>query len=79
MSQSRLVCNFCRLCHTYSPTLNNFQIDSSDALGTGTIMAQSIWGILRGLETFSQMLIPDGSAFHVYSTQIMDFPRFGHR
>ncbi|KAK3860960.1 hypothetical protein Pcinc_033023 [Petrolisthes cinctipes] len=55
------------------------KIDSPDAQGTGTIMAQSIWGILRGLETFSQMLIPDGSAFMVNSTQIMDFPRFGHR
>lgn len=55
------------------------KIDSPDAPGEGTIIAQKIWGILRGLETFSQLLITDASAFSVNSTQIMDFPRFNHR
>ncbi|XP_045615351.2 beta-hexosaminidase subunit alpha [Procambarus clarkii] len=55
------------------------KIDSPDAPGEGAIISHSIWGILRGLETFSQILIPDASAYYVNSTQIRDYPRFTHR
>lgn len=55
------------------------KIDSPDQPGQGIILAQSIWGILRGLESFSQLLVPDGSAYQVKSTQIRDFPRFSYR
>lgn len=55
------------------------KIDSPDQPASGTITAQSIWGILRGLESFSQLLIPDGLEYRVKSTQIQDFPRFSFR
>lgn len=55
------------------------KIDSPDEPGLGILMAQSIWGILRGLESFSQLLIPDGTAYKVEAVQIRDFPRFSYR
>ncbi|KAK7084872.1 hypothetical protein SK128_002486 [Halocaridina rubra] len=65
--------------HQYMDEQYQIKIDSSDAPGNGTIISQSIWGILRGLESFSQLLLPAGSDFNVNSTQVMDFPRFAHR
>ncbi|XP_018019404.1 beta-hexosaminidase subunit beta isoform X2 [Hyalella azteca] len=56
------------------------KIDSPDEPGVGSIVAVSVWGILRGLESLSQLLIPAGDGtYFVYATQIMDFPRFSHR
>lgn len=44
------------------------------------IVAQSVWGVLRGLETFSQIVVPiNGNRFAVRTTSIVDFPRFSHR
>ncbi|KAF5274103.1 hypothetical protein FQR65_LT04501 [Abscondita terminalis] len=44
------------------------------------LSAQSVWGILRGLETFSQLLIPTSDkALQINSTSIFDFPRYQHR
>ena len=40
----------------------------------------SVWGIIRGLETFSQLVfLTDKDKFAVRSQCITDFPRFGHR
>lgn len=46
-----------------------------------TIQSFSIWGILRGLESFSQMVVlsDDGSMLYVNLTTISDSPRFSHR
>ncbi|CAF1646697.1 unnamed protein product [Rotaria magnacalcarata] len=42
--------------------------------------AASIWGALRGLETFSQLIYPDSDLqFTINETTIYDFPRFQHR
>ncbi|KAI4469172.1 beta-hexosaminidase [Holotrichia oblita] len=43
--------------------------------------ASSIWGILRGLETFSQLLYNnnDDPNLYINATKIEDFPRFTHR
>ncbi|GLV43438.1 fused lobes [Carabus blaptoides fortunei] len=45
------------------------------------LKSKSIWGILRGLETFSQLLYlaDDGAALIINSTTIRDHPRFHHR
>ncbi|XP_070497021.1 beta-hexosaminidase subunit beta-like [Chironomus tepperi] len=45
------------------------------------LSAESIWGILRGLESFSQLLYlsPDGRTLLVNQTTIFDEPRFKHR
>nr|XP_026243573.1 beta-hexosaminidase subunit alpha [Urocitellus parryii] len=44
------------------------------------LVSHSVWGALRGLETFSQVVwrSSDG-AFFVNKTKIEDFPRFPHR
>ncbi|KAK9886306.1 hypothetical protein WA026_015816 [Henosepilachna vigintioctopunctata] len=45
------------------------------------IRSSSVWGILRGLETFSQLIYKadDTYTLIVNSTKITDFPRFSHR
>lgn len=46
-----------------------------------SIESFSIWGILRALESFSQMVVlsDDGSMLRINSTTISDSPRFSHR
>ncbi|EFA05959.1 putative beta-hexosaminidase fdl-like Protein [Tribolium castaneum] len=45
------------------------------------ISSDTIWGILRGLETFSQLiyLTDDYSCHRIGTTSIHDYPRFAHR
>ncbi|XP_050043064.1 beta-hexosaminidase subunit beta-like isoform X2 [Dermacentor andersoni] len=44
------------------------------------ISARTVWGALRGLETFSQLFYsPDGVSWVVNETVIYDEPRFPHR
>ncbi|XP_017467587.1 PREDICTED: beta-hexosaminidase subunit beta-like [Rhagoletis zephyria] len=48
--------------------------------GDGVVKANSIWGILRGLETLSQLLVPMPSGLLLTrSTEIYDQPRFKYR
>uniref|UniRef100_A0A452TTX2 Beta-hexosaminidase subunit alpha n=1 Tax=Ursus maritimus TaxID=29073 RepID=A0A452TTX2_URSMA len=44
------------------------------------LLSETVWGALRGLETFSQLVwrSPEG-AFFINKTEIEDFPRFPHR
>uniref|UniRef100_A0A673UCQ2 Beta-hexosaminidase n=1 Tax=Suricata suricatta TaxID=37032 RepID=A0A673UCQ2_SURSU len=44
------------------------------------LRAETVWGALRGLETFSQLIwrSPEGTYF-INETKIEDFPRFPHR
>ncbi|XP_077491567.1 beta-hexosaminidase subunit alpha-like isoform X2 [Amblyomma americanum] len=45
-----------------------------------SLSANSVWGLLRGLETFSQVVYPyDGRQFVLNETVIYDSPRFQHR
>jgi len=44
------------------------------------LKASSVWGFLRGLETFSQLIYEDENDMLVINkTAIVDFPRFPHR
>uniref|UniRef100_A0A915IL08 Beta-hexosaminidase n=1 Tax=Romanomermis culicivorax TaxID=13658 RepID=A0A915IL08_ROMCU len=48
--------------------------------GTGFLEARSVWGALRGLETFSQLTFsPDSKRTMIKTVEIEDFPRFAHR
>ncbi|ODM94535.1 Beta-hexosaminidase subunit beta [Orchesella cincta] len=57
------------------------KIDTPDLVGQGMLIASSNWGLLRGLETFSQLLYPtsDFAALQLNSTLLFDFPRFSYR
>ncbi|PNF14159.1 Beta-hexosaminidase subunit beta [Cryptotermes secundus] len=57
------------------------RINSPDLPGAALLTSQSVWGILRGMETFTQLLWLDetGTALKVNSSAIMDFPRYPHR
>ncbi|XP_015727865.1 beta-hexosaminidase subunit alpha [Coturnix japonica] len=44
------------------------------------LYADAVWGALRGLETFSQLVGRDENGmYYVNETEIVDFPRFPHR
>jgi hexosaminidase len=44
-----------------------------------TLTAPTVYGALRGLETFSQLIMTNGTAYHINQTTIDDTPRFGWR
>jgi len=60
-----------------------FGVDESYTLTIGspisTITAPTTWGALRGLETFSQLLMRNPASFTIASATVTDFPRFGWR
>ncbi|CAL4094455.1 unnamed protein product, partial [Meganyctiphanes norvegica] len=57
----------------------HYKIKIPDGPSAGSLSSGSIWGILRGLETFSQLLVPVGHSFTIKTLQILDFPRFSYR
>ncbi|CAM1322748.1 HEXB (predicted) [Pycnogonum litorale] len=57
------------------------KVATLDILPTRALLiAKTPWGVLRGLETFSQMVSYVGNyQFQIEGAQILDFPRFGYR
>ncbi|XP_012674148.1 beta-hexosaminidase subunit alpha [Clupea harengus] len=52
----------------------------SVASGQAVLRAETVWGALRGLESFSQLVYQDGyGAHYINKTEIEDFPRFAFR
>ncbi|KAK8785317.1 hypothetical protein V5799_008318 [Amblyomma americanum] len=51
------------------------------ASGDANLTSETVWGALRGLETFSQMVLarPNERYAVVNSGEVRDFPRFSHR
>ena len=62
---------------------DELKINTADQPGRASITADNVWGILRGLETFSQLVYLDQEGqqgeFLVNGTEIQDWPRFTHR
>jgi len=57
------------------------KVDSPDKPGSARIIAATVWGMMRGVESFTHLLVEDSDEgqYRINSTQIMDFPRFSHR
>uniref|UniRef100_A0A8D0GK73 Beta-hexosaminidase n=1 Tax=Sphenodon punctatus TaxID=8508 RepID=A0A8D0GK73_SPHPU len=56
----------------------NYKLDISEE--QMLLTADTVWGALRGLETFSQLVWrDDNGTYYVNETDIIDFPRFAHR
>ncbi|XP_078670317.1 beta-hexosaminidase subunit beta-like [Branchiostoma floridae x Branchiostoma belcheri] len=67
-------------CSTY-PTLDSDESYTLEvpASGDATLRAQTAWGALRGLETFSQLVYEVDGKHKLNVTTISDEPRFRHR
>ncbi|KAL5004133.1 hypothetical protein ScPMuIL_017589 [Solemya velum] len=67
-------------CDTY-PSLNSDESYTLSANASGLhLQANSVWGALRGLETFSEIVYQlDDGTFVINGTAISDVPRFKHR
>ncbi|ODM95742.1 Beta-hexosaminidase subunit beta, partial [Orchesella cincta] len=65
---------------TYERYELNVEQQSSSAV-TAKIQAWTVWGALRGLETFSQLVWQNGTSnnFFINISQIVDSPRYPHR
>ncbi|RWS08862.1 beta-hexosaminidase subunit alpha-like isoform X3 [Dinothrombium tinctorium] len=58
------------------PRLDMDESYTLDLLQKNLLSSRSVWGALRGLETFSQLIDKN---FIINKTYIEDFPRFAHR
>ncbi|KAK2576822.1 hypothetical protein KPH14_005456 [Odynerus spinipes] len=59
----------------------SYTLEINETSVTGNLSADSVWGVLRGLETFSQILVPsgDGPILKVKCQRIVDTPKLRHR
>ena len=66
--------------HMDMDEMYTIRVDTQDFPKQACIFSSSIWGALRALETFSQLIEhKSGSIFTINSTFILDFPRFTYR
>lgn len=61
---------------SYQIDLNQKTLDQFQGL---KLSANTIWGVIRGLETISQMYFVQSDSKYMFETQIVDQPRFSHR
>ncbi|KAM9330971.1 LOW QUALITY PROTEIN: beta-hexosaminidase subunit beta [Gastrophryne carolinensis] len=66
-------------CYKYPSLRSDESYKLSVTAGVAVLQANQVWGVLRGLETFSQLDQNDVGAYLINQTQIIDFPRFAHR
>lgn len=72
--------NLAAPCETY-PHLGMDERYSLDVAAVSTLNSDSIWGVLRGLESFAQLFyMSDGyKNVLINTTQIVDYPKYTHR
>nr|XP_023008256.2 beta-hexosaminidase subunit alpha isoform X2 [Maylandia zebra] len=67
-------------CDSYPDEDSSEQYTLSVSAGQASLKAETVWGALRGLETFSQLVYQeDFGSYYVNKTEIKDFPRFQFR
>ncbi|CAJ1070351.1 beta-hexosaminidase subunit beta isoform X1 [Xyrichtys novacula] len=67
-------------CDGYPSVTSDESYELSVDQPIAVLKAPKVWGALRGLETFSQLVYEDEyGAKSINGTQISDFPRFAHR
>ncbi|NWU90382.1 HEXB hexosaminidase, partial [Upupa epops] len=67
-------------CHVYPHLASNEAYLLTVAEPVAILKADEVWGALRGLETFSQLVHEDDyGTFLINESEIYDFPRFAHR
>uniref|UniRef100_A0A3B5MNF3 Beta-hexosaminidase n=1 Tax=Xiphophorus couchianus TaxID=32473 RepID=A0A3B5MNF3_9TELE len=58
--------------------LNSYKL--SVFAGQASLNAETVWGSLRGLETFSQLVYQDDlGSYYINKTEIEDYPQFNYR
>ncbi|XP_036385950.1 beta-hexosaminidase subunit beta isoform X1 [Megalops cyprinoides] len=67
-------------CDDYPTVSSDESYELSVDQPIAVLKAAKVWGALRGLETFSQLVYEDAyGAKSINKTEIADFPRFAHR
>ncbi|XP_078420011.1 beta-hexosaminidase subunit beta isoform X2 [Cetorhinus maximus] len=67
-------------CNQHPSVTSNEAYEISVTQPIATLKSQTVWGALRGLETFSQLVYEDEYETHLINkTEIFDAPRFAHR
>ena len=57
---------------------DQIMIKKQDVQDRAVIMAESVWGILRGLESFTQLIYSTKENGYVVSNFIMEIVKVGH-
>ncbi|XP_040018076.2 beta-hexosaminidase subunit alpha isoform X2 [Gasterosteus aculeatus] len=67
-------------CESYPNEDSSERYNLSVSARQASLNAETVWGALRGLETFSQLVYQDDfGSYFVNKTEIVDFPRFQFR
>ncbi|KAM7414635.1 hypothetical protein PAMA_019449 [Pampus argenteus] len=67
-------------CDSYPNEDSSERYNLSVSAGQASLNAETVWGAVRGLETFSQLVYQDDfGSYFVNKTEIEDFPRFQFR
>ncbi|XP_038561094.1 beta-hexosaminidase subunit alpha isoform X2 [Micropterus salmoides] len=67
-------------CESYPNEYSSERYKMSVSAGQASLKAETVWGAVRGLETFSQLVYQDDfGTYFVNKTEIEDFPRFQFR